>query len=422
MEQIMELIQAFLETQNWEEAHILVVQNADMMLSDAVQEQFGLLIDTMEAQGYADVVANLIKHRDVLLQCREHGITAAFEGLEANRVPQPAVMQAIQNLLMAEDVRTARSMIETHQALLVSDDALQIFDFNIAQAEAEGDANAVAVFTEHRNVLAACQSHGIEETFERLLAGQLNEPPMITAIKAFLDSESWDVAHAIVENNEALLLSDDAIELFERFIVHAETEQNSQVAENFVRHRDILLDCREYGIAMTFTALKLNPLVHRTIHALVHGAAERQALSESLSQQIPATPEEHDFVAAIQQALADGDLETLGEALAPPYDVAWSAIQEGVGLDGLPATVISQLIEDTVRFYDPCSEPHTVWRQKLAEFHEHLTAEQHPAAGLTATILALLAADGDPSGLGTGLVGRYAQAWQAIKDGILELT
>ena len=170
---------------------------------------------------------------------------------------------------------------------------------------------------------------------------------------------------------------------------------------------------------MTFTGLKLNPLVHQTIEALVHGAAERHALSESLSQQVPATPEEHAFVVAIQQALAGGDLATLGTTLAPPYDVAWSAIQEGVGLDGLPTTVINQLVEDTIRFCDPRSELHTVWRQKLTEYHDHLMAQQHPAATLTATILALFAADGDPTGLGTTLEGRYAQAWQAIKDSLI---
>ena len=77
------------------------------------------------------------------------------------------------------------------------------------------------------------------------------------------------------------------------------------------------------------------------------------------------------------------------------------------------------LIANTLAVLGPAAAQRNQWRADLEQLHSQAAAEGvRGLADLVETILALLAANGNPASLGAGLEGPFAAAWQEIVAGL----
>ena len=107
-----------------------------------------------------------------------------------------------------------------------------------------------------------------------------------------------------------------------------------------------------------------------------------------------------------------------GEPAALPtgneYHALWQAIIDGV-TGNKPQNLLDILVNNTLAVLGPAAAQRAKWQSDLEQLQSQAIAEgERGLADLVETVLALLAASGNPSGLGAGLEGPFAQAWQEI--------
>jgi pentatricopeptide repeat protein len=92
---------------------------------------------------------------------------------EAPGADVDATMQAIQEFVNTDDWDAARRVVDAQQAVLLSPQAEAIFEQNIAQARAGGDARWADTLATHLGLLRDCQSLGIPAAFEKITQPQV---------------------------------------------------------------------------------------------------------------------------------------------------------------------------------------------------------------------------------------------------------
>jgi len=209
------------------------------------------------------------------------------------------------------------------------------------------------------------------------------------------------------------------------------------------QHLDLLADCRREGIDATFAAweeqaaatqedseddtgsedgidLPFDPaLITQTIAALRGSPQDRVMHLQTVLPLASQTedPAQKAFWNAVQMALVGGDLREVGHRLTGVYAQLWAAIVAGVA--GGPPDLLDLLVHNTLAVLGPAADQRNQWRSSLEQLQGQAAAEgDRGLADLAETLLALLAAGGNPAGLGGGLEGRYAHAWQQIMAGL----
>ncbi|MBN1149042.1 MAG: CHAT domain-containing protein [Anaerolineales bacterium] len=88
------------------------------------------------------------------------------------------LLQAIQEFIQARDWGSSRRVVEAHPELL-GEEADGLLAQMIAAAQAQGDANAAAVFEEHRDLLRRCRETSVEQAFAEKLGQSTSTGPSI---------------------------------------------------------------------------------------------------------------------------------------------------------------------------------------------------------------------------------------------------
>ena len=124
------------------------------------------------------------------------------------------------------------------------------------------------------------------------------------------------------------------------------------------------------------------------------------------------------FWSTVEMALVGGDLREVGQDLTDLYAALWAAIVRGVTGEQ-PGDLLDAIVANTIAVLGPAAEHRADWEEQLRQLREQAAQENQPGlADLAETVLALLAAGGNPTGLGAGLQPPFSQTWQRIVDGL----
>jgi len=247
---------------------------------------------------------------------------------------------------------------------------------------------------------------------------------VLQAVRDFVNAESWQVSRQVLEQRQEILFQPEVEVLFERNIAGARAAGDQRAIEMLETHLNLLRGCKKDGVAATFEqfmqARQLPfdaELVSRSIAALLEGPQGRMAHAQYLNTLAAQTTDEElkKLINAIQMALFGGALSQPGQNLSGVYLQAWQAIVVGVETGGVDPEVFEQLVRNTRAVLGPAADKRSEWRNTLVDVRNQATlqGDQRMVALLDA-IIGLLDADGNPTGLGVGLTGLYAQTWQGI--------
>jgi hypothetical protein len=181
-------------------------------------------------------------------------------------------------------------------------------------------------------------------------------------------------------------------------------------------HLALLRECKTIGIgedSLPFDA----ELIPRSIAALLGGPQKKMEHAQYLAM-VAAQTTDVDLkalITVIQLALFSKDLSQLGRDLKGIYQHAWEAIVVGVESGGVDPRVFDALINKTLAVLGPAAHQRSEWRNNLVELrNQSTTMGDRNMVALLDTVIGLLDAGGNPTGLGVDLKGIYAKTWQEI--------
>jgi len=220
------------------------------------------------------------------------------------------------------------------------------------------------------------------------------EVDFFTAIIALLDDQPLSLptdhpyAPAIAEIQAAIAAAPP----------QEESEDSYDDDEDQLFTSDLLLN--------SVTAL-LGDLEQKTAHAQYLTAMSTQTTDEGLKA----------LIQNILFALFGGDITRLGQNLDGVYRMVWEVIIHGVEIGGREPLLLELLVQDTVAVFRPVLDEgkKNIWQDFLLRAEmKAIDDDNHELAMLLDAVNGLLNANGNPTGLGVGLTGIYAQTWQKI--------
>jgi hypothetical protein len=173
-------------------------------------------------------------------------------------------------------------------------------------------------------------------------SGQPAANPVQAAIVAFVNAASWAASRAVLEAQQALLLTDEAEEAFAGFIAAAQGQGENDLVKHLTRHQEILRACRVWGIAAVFDVLEAPQdylpfpveLRGEFIDAMRGDGAAKMALVNRLTALRRAAGEDaalRSFYQAMLDALLGKSLPKAGAGLPEPYAGLWQMICTALG-------------------------------------------------------------------------------------------
>jgi hypothetical protein len=232
----------------------------------------------------------------------------------------------------------------------------------------------------------------------------------------------------VVEREGDLLLQEATYAVFEQNLAHAKAQGNERWVRTLQAHLDLLRAVERDGIEAAFAAreasaeaqgeqvVSMQELVQRSVAALTSDAEDRRAHYDWLSEQRTdgQNPRFDALIDALQGALVGGSLEELGQELEGPYRQTWAIIVD-LATCGISQEGINELAVGTLAALSAPPEARADWGTRLGDLEARYTqAGNERLARFVAALRALLAAEGDPEGLGDDLDGIFAVAWSEI--------
>ncbi|MGB0386175.1 MAG: tetratricopeptide repeat protein [Ardenticatenaceae bacterium] len=244
-QELSEAVQGLINAKNLAESKQIVEAQRDLLLTDAADQLFGILLSQVKAGHPAEANASRVlqKHRDLLARCRREGIEAGFAA--AARFDQE-LSSAIWAFVNASSWGESKQVVEAQRDLLLSEAA----DRFLAQLlkRYQNNSQATTIFQEHRDLLLRCRREGIEAAFRRSTEPL---PPLSEALWAFVDAKDLAERRQIVEAQPDLLLSEAADQLFG--ILLEESKADPERSHKLQTCRELLKYCRDEGIKVAFS-------------------------------------------------------------------------------------------------------------------------------------------------------------------------
>jgi hypothetical protein len=187
------------------------------------------------------------------------------------------LLQAIQEFIEAHTWAASYSHIKSHTDLL-SEETDELLKRLITSKEQEGNIKAVRVLENHRSLLRRCREIGIDHAFAEKMGivpeeFQIGEPLLISrTFDALVNAPTWEETRSILEEHQALLLSDFARALLQSNIAEMHSRDETEEAEEFESYLNLLGDARVLGIEAAWQSfeekLGLLPGLHEAIEAI----------------------------------------------------------------------------------------------------------------------------------------------------------
>jgi tetratricopeptide (TPR) repeat protein len=162
-------------------------------------------------------------------------------------------------------------------------------------------------------------------------------------------------------------------------------------------------------------------LILRSITALSGGPQEKMAHVQYLAEMGTKTTDEElkALLQVIQLGLFGSNLSQLGQNLNGVYREAWEAIVVGVETGGVDPRLLAIIVQNTLAALGPAADQLDEWRNNLMQMRSQaVEGDAQDLVALLDAVIGLLDAKGDPAGLGTNLIGIYAQTWQEIVENL----
>lgn len=304
------ILQEWITTNTWSTKQAYLSENQNVLLTDAAEAALERLIQVAEQQNDTNALHIFTTHHAILHQARSEGIDAAFSehvqpaqaapqaapqpfgsglsGLESlppellTRLQQveteeemqqlleehpelvsileqiqQTIMQeslvmvgeAIQAWVTAETWESSKTYLSEHQDILLNDTAEAALEHMIQRFQENNDANATRILASHQTLLRQARSEGIDAAFAEVLSRpydtQTNQ-----AVLAFINANNWSASKGIVEQHQAVLLTDEADQVFADLLL--QYTGNEQAIRTLTTHRAILHQARSEGIDAAF--------------------------------------------------------------------------------------------------------------------------------------------------------------------------
>jgi hypothetical protein len=253
---------------------------------------------------------------------------------------------------------------------------------------------------------------------------------MVQAVRDFVNADDWNATRQVLEAQQALLFQLQVETLFEQNIAQARSAGEERAVEILELHLALLRDCKANGIAPAFAKLTAArqvdlpfdaELLSRSIAALLGSPQEKMEHMQYLAAMANESTDEDlkALLNTIQLALFSKDLSQFGRELKGVYKQAWEAIAASVEAGGVDPDTFNTIINNTLAVLGPASNRRTEWRNDLIQMRNSAMAGgNRNMVALLDAVIALLDAGGNPTDLGAGLKGIYAQTWQAIVENL----
>jgi hypothetical protein len=162
----------FVQASSWAES-AKVLHESPEVLTEAGDAAMSALIERCRSEGQQVLLAAVEQHRQVLRDCREHGVAATVAALEAASVPKTMPDKSLTRLatetLFAQSPADLRALIDQHEEL-VSAAGIATMQTVLAVARENAGAADVARAEERLQLIKRCVAVGVAGAFDELEA------------------------------------------------------------------------------------------------------------------------------------------------------------------------------------------------------------------------------------------------------------
>ncbi|NJP05883.1 MAG: hypothetical protein HC837_09805 [Chloroflexaceae bacterium] len=330
--------------QDYQEAILALISIDELIKSEPIIEEHRELLLTDEAdQVFAELIQNyryteetvrkLTQARRLVQRCREVDMNTAFRELIERRLREEMVNQferllakepdklailqekvqqamqkdpdlqplmTIQAWIMEPSWEAKRRYLESHPELLTDESDVRMSDLIAKMGQNAPLPTDTNFLQQHQTILRRSREVGIDAAFAELDATRSQREQVMAAIEVFASGGDMEQRQRIVEEQQALLLTDEADAIFGEMLtkVPHDDESRAVVAE----HRELLRRCREIGIAEAFAEL-VPPMpytqeVHDTVLAFLNAPSleAKQQIAEREQARLLTDEADHVFL------------------------------------------------------------------------------------------------------------------------------
>jgi len=276
-EQILNALEAFIQTDNLAKKQAVVNQHPEL-LTKATQEVGQILLEEFENEDERQFIT---MHLFVLQICQEVGVnvkTAFKLRKQARAVSETApasqdsprhigkrtrqrakkLISLIRKFIEVDTLDKQKQFVEQNPILL-SDEIQTIFDELIQRATDTNEEDVtIHFFRQRKTLLQQCRKYGIETGFSEhseQIETLLTLDKFISLIHKLDIIDTIHEKKQFVEQN-LILLSDELQTIFENLIQLATDANDKDVIRVFRKHKILLQLCREHGIETAFAELR----------------------------------------------------------------------------------------------------------------------------------------------------------------------
>ncbi|MDI7276572.1 MAG: hypothetical protein QME94_11380, partial [Anaerolineae bacterium] len=245
VERLPEVLEQFVNTDDWEQARRVVAENREL-LSDQALALLRESVEDYRAVDRDDVADYLEAHEDVLQRSREVGVDQAFAEAESRaaeaererqrqmdtlRPDKPTALQAaVWQLLDATEPEEVDRVLAEHPELSQDPEALDYVDHLMRRTEEAGQKEA---------------GHYLYE-YHELLRAYFELPPLFRALREFMTVPTWTESRDVLKSHPELL-TDEAIQVLDNLVGQAHTQGDEATAQALETYRRVIERSRQVG-------------------------------------------------------------------------------------------------------------------------------------------------------------------------------
>ncbi len=259
-----DLLQAWIDTETWNDSHDLLVAHAGQLLSDDALHT----LDAMIAQGGSKQdeaddrekrereQAILQQHRAILETARDSSIDEAYADLLKPEALQEELSKAIEALLAAKSPTEVLQVVTQHP-LLLTDKVLNRLENLIAALQKAGQEQLANALQERYETLKqiSAQAHFVSIPQE-----------LLGLIQAWINTDSWEESRDFLRANAEQLLSDETFVTFDALL--AVNSEKESAVRTLKQHQTILKMARDSSIDEAYIDLSMPIALQEALTAL----------------------------------------------------------------------------------------------------------------------------------------------------------
>lgn len=227
-------LEALFNATSWDATHAILDREQALLLTDTADLLLERSIASLREEGDERQASYVNLHRTLLHRAREIGVAAAWAEFELQRQAEASTLGESNG--EQDEARIELTRVDVERA--ITDAAFLAEQFGLAV----DDPQIPALQQQLRGLLAGERKPNQQEQYDA-------DPAAVArALEAFLNAPSWDEAQAVLEREQALLLTRTADLLLEENIQSMRESGDEQRANYLAAQRILLLRVRQIGL------------------------------------------------------------------------------------------------------------------------------------------------------------------------------